>query len=154
VADRSEPVAVVGAAILDDLARPTRLFAARRTEPPHFAGGWEVPGGKVDPGETPEQALHREIREELGVSITLGDRLIGPLPDGRFALGEGYAMTAWLAEVSEGIPNPLESHDEVRWLGAHELYAVGWLPADLPVVAAVARATGLRPGRDSGEDGG
>ena len=56
-------------AIVDDLDHPTRLLAARRTEPPALAGGWEFPGGKVDPGESPLAALHREIREELGVPV-------------------------------------------------------------------------------------
>ncbi|NYG06267.1 8-oxo-dGTP diphosphatase [Phycicoccus badiiscoriae] len=130
--------AVVGAAVLDSLVRPTRLLAARRTEPPALAGGWEMPGGKVDPGETPEQALHREVREELGVEVELGERLPGPLPDGRWPLGETFAMTVWLARVTAGEPAPIEDHDQLRWLEAHDLYAVPWLPADLPIIDLVA----------------
>jgi 8-oxo-dGTP diphosphatase len=131
--------AVVGAAIVDDLAEPTRLLGARRTEPSALAGGWELPGGKVDPGESPQAALHRELREELGVSVLLGDQLTGPLGEGRWPLGDAYAMTVWWAVVVEGEPAPLEDHDVLRWLTADDLYAVPWLPADLPIVDVVAR---------------
>ena len=51
-------------------------------------------------------------------------------------------MLVWLAEVVEGDPQPIEDHDELRWLGPDELYAVGWLPADLPIVDLIARALG------------
>ena len=61
-------------ALVDDLARPTRVLAARRTEPPQLAGGWEFPGGKVEPGESSRQAASRETLEELGVRVRLGDR--------------------------------------------------------------------------------
>ena len=130
--------AVVGAALVDSLEAPSRLLAARRTGPPALAGGWELPGGKVDEGEEPHEALHRELREELGVEVVLGDRLGGPLPGGAWPLGEGWAMTVWFAEVASGEPAPLEDHDELRWLGPAELGSVPWLPADLPVVDAVA----------------
>lgn len=129
---------VVGAAIVDDLGVPTRLLAARRTEPPALAGGWEFPGGKVDPGETREQALHREVREELGVEVALGEQLPGPLPEGRWPLGESFAMTVWLAQVTAGDPAPIEDHDELRWLDHDGLYDVPWLPADLPIVDLIA----------------
>lgn len=136
--DRAPVTAVVGAAVVDDLDRPTRLLAARRTEPPALAGGWEFPGGKVDPGESPEEALHRELREELGVDVALGKRVPGPLEGGRWPLGESWAMTVWFAAVTSGEPAPIEDHDELRWLGADELYVVSWLPADLPIVDAIA----------------
>ena len=71
---------VVGAAVVDDLVRPTRLLAARRTEPSSLAGGWELPGGKVDDGEMPLAALHRELLEELGVEVRVGPHVPGPLP--------------------------------------------------------------------------
>src|SRR5262245_65819442 len=95
---------VVGAALVDRLDRPTRLLAARRTEPSALAGGWELPGGKVDPGESPLQAVHREVREELGVGIELGRHMAGPLPGGSWPVGERYEMFVWLAEVVEGTP--------------------------------------------------
>lgn len=139
---RSSLLLVVGAAIVDDLAHPTRLLAARRTEPPALAGGWELPGGKVDPGESPRSALHREVREELGVTIRLGQHVPGPMPGATWALGDRYEMLVWTAEVIEGEPAPIEDHDVLRWLCADELDDVAWLPADLPIVAALAALLG------------
>ena len=121
-------VLVVGAAIFDG----DRLLAARRREPPELAGGWELPGGKVDPGETDEQALVRECHEELGVVIRLLARVGGDWP-----MGSTATLRVWTAEVVEGTPQPLEDHSELRWLGSGEWYDVEWLAADLPVVRAV-----------------
>ena len=123
-------VCVVGAAILDG----DRLLAARRLEPPELAGGWELPGGKVDPGETDEQALVRECREELGVLIRLLDRVGGDWPMGTTAI-----LRVWTAEVVDGTPQPLEDHSELRWLEPSQWYDVDWLAADLPVVRALER---------------
>ena len=128
---------VVGAALVDDLARPTRLLSARRTEPSVLAGGWELPGGKVEPGEEPLAALHREVREELGVTVRVGEQVPGPLPGATWPLGDRYEMLVWLAEVVEGDPSPLEDHDELRWLGVDDLRDVAWLPADLPIVEQI-----------------
>lgn len=132
--DRQPVRLVVGAAIVDDLVRPTRLLSARRTEPAALAGGWELPGGKVDEGESPLSALHREVLEELGVRVQLGSHVPGPLPGSTWPLGDRYEMLVWLAEVVEGTPAPIEDHDELRWLALDDLRAVAWLPADLPIV--------------------
>ena len=142
--DESPPPlrSVVGAAIVDDLQRPTRLLAARRTEPPALAGCWELPGGKVDPGESDVEALHRELREELGVEVELGEVVRGPLADGRWPLGDTFAMTVFWARVTEGEVAPIEDHDALRWLTSSDLYAVSWLPADVPIVGVIADRLG------------
>lgn len=137
----SARVRVVGAAIVDDLTRPTTLLSGRRSEPPELAGGWELPGGKVEPGERPQDALLREIREELGVGIELGDLVEGPLAAG-WPLGDRYVMQVWLARITDGTPQPLEDHDQLRVLTRAELYDVSWLPADFGIIAAIAGLMG------------
>ncbi|TDC62213.1 (deoxy)nucleoside triphosphate pyrophosphohydrolase, partial [Actinomadura sp. GC306] len=127
---RREPgidLVVVGAAIISK----GRLLAAQRAEPPHMAGGWELPGGKVDPGESDEDALIRECHEELGIKIRLQDRIGGDWP-----LGARTVLRVWTANIIEGAPKPLE-HLALRWLAPTELYEVDWLPGDRPVIEAL-----------------
>jgi 8-oxo-dGTP diphosphatase len=128
---------VVGAAIVRD----GMLLAARRTEPEHLAGGWELTGGKVEPGETDEAALVREVLEELGVAVVLGSRVGGDWPLGR------YVLRVWLAQIVDGgEPSPLEQHDAVQWVPLDDVDAVGWLDGDRAPAEAAARLA-----RDRGE---
>ncbi|MBD8080057.1 NUDIX domain-containing protein [Cellulosimicrobium arenosum] len=129
---------VVAAAIVDDLTGPRRLLSARRSRPLHLAGRWEFPGGKVDPGETPTQALHRELHEELGVVAELGDEIVGP-DDGAWIITDRHVMRLWLARVVEGEPQPLVEHDELAWLPVGDWFSVPWLDADVRIVEELTR---------------
>jgi 8-oxo-dGTP diphosphatase len=122
-------IPVVGAAIV----RGGRVLAARRCEPVRFAGGWEFPGGKVEAGESDTEALVRECEEELGVTVAVGARL-GTSADGPIEL------TLYAATLLVGDPQPLQDHDELRWLAAGQLDDVAWLPIDLVLLPAVAAA--------------
>ncbi|MDN3026518.1 (deoxy)nucleoside triphosphate pyrophosphohydrolase [Streptomyces sp. S.PB5] len=127
----TEPIVVVGAALLNT----GRLLAARRSAPPELSGRWELPGGKVEPGETPEAALVRELREELGVEVAAGERIPGQWP-----LREPYVLQVWTAELLPGSPDPkpLQDHDDLRWLTAAELWDVPWLDQDVAAVREIA----------------
>jgi 8-oxo-dGTP diphosphatase len=122
----SELVAVVGAALLRD--DPPRVLASRRTDPPRLAGLWEFPGGKVEAGETDEEALLRELREELGIDAAVGERLGGDLP-----IGDTAVLRVYLCRILSG-ELTLVDHDEHRWLTAAELEDVPWIPVDLPLL--------------------
>ncbi|MCW2842941.1 MAG: hydrolase [Nocardioides sp.] len=121
---------VVGAAVLRD----GRVLAARRTTPAATAGRWEFPGGKVEPGETPEAALVREVAEELGCEV----EVTGWLP-GTAAIGSTHVLTVATTRLVSGEPDPRE-HDAVRWLAAHELGDVDWLEPDRPFLPALRSA--------------
>lgn len=121
-------VVVVGAAIL----HAGRLLAAQRVEPPELAGWWELPGGKVEPGEQDEAALVRECREELGVTIALRHRVGADWP-----VRPGFVLRVWTAEIVTGEARALRDHSALLWLGPDELDEVAWLPADVPIVSAL-----------------
>lgn len=117
----------MGAAII----RGGEVLAARRTAPPEAAGRWEFPGGKVEAGESPEDALVREIDEELGCGI----RVTGWLPGGAL-IGERHELRVACAVLTRGEPTPTE-HDLVRWVGTDELDDVDWLDPDRPFLAGL-----------------
>jgi 8-oxo-dGTP diphosphatase len=124
---------VVGGAVLHD----GRLLAARRSAPPELAGRWELPGGKVEPGESEEQALVRELREELGIDVLPLERIPGEWP-----LRPGLVLRAWTARLLSGVPQPLQDHDRLRWLTPGSVGAVPWLDQDVPAVTWAATRLG------------
>jgi 8-oxo-dGTP diphosphatase len=113
----------VGAAIFDAAGR---LLAAQRSAPARYAGLWEFPGGKVEAGETPAEALVRECREELAIEIEVG-ALVGQAD---IDIG---VLQVYRASILSGQPQARE-HRELRWLAPPELDDVPWIPADLPLV--------------------
>ena len=120
-----DTIRVVGAIIYRD----GRIMAAHRSGS-HGHVGWEFPGGKIEAGETPEQALRREVREELGLGLTtmwLFDTVEHDYPD--FHL----SMDCLVCPLPEGQEPTLTEHDEVRWLTRDELPDVDWLGADRTV---------------------
>ncbi|MFE0458011.1 (deoxy)nucleoside triphosphate pyrophosphohydrolase [Kitasatospora sp. NPDC058965] len=120
---------VVGGALI----HRGRVLAARRSTPAEVAGRWEFPGGKAEPGETQQQALERELHEELGIRARALSRLPGEWP-----VRPGLVLRIWAAELVEGEPQPLAEHSELRWLGPGELSEVDWLEHDREVLPAVA----------------
>ena len=144
---------VVAAAVLDNLEHPTTLLCAARSYPPEHAGQFELPGGKVEPAERPEQALARELDEEIGLGVRLGPELVVPRqlavaapPNSSpgddapaWPAMHGFRMRVWLAEPADPAHGPQRgaSHERLRWVGLAETDALPWLSADLPVLASI-----------------
>lgn len=134
----SPAVRVVAAVIADG----DRVLACRRAPHKDAAGRWEFPGGKVEPGETPEEALAREILEELGVRIRVG-ALLDRTVTGRVDLA------CYAATLDGPAPTVSTDHDALRWLsrGEHgdhgdrdELADLDWADADRPAIARLSRS--------------
>lgn len=102
-----------------------KIFAAQRGYGA-FKNGWEFPGGKIEPGETPEEALKRELLEELAVSVDINEFLCevtSNLPEGQLV------MDCFLCHLTDETPKLLE-HEDSRWLLPSEIDSVNWLKAD------------------------
>mgnify|MGYP001015235585 FL=1 len=122
-------IKVVAAVICDSLENTTKIFATARGYG-EFKGKWEFPGGKLEAGETSQQALIREIQEELDVKIEVGeliDTIEYDYPT--FHL----SMDCFLCVVVDG-EIILKEAEAARWLGKDELYSVDWLPADIALI--------------------
>ena len=122
-------IKVVAAIITKD----NRIFATQRGYG-DFKDGWEFPGGKVEEGERSEDAIVREIREELGADIKVTGFLTTVEHDYRnFHL----SMDCFWAELKDGTEMVLREHEAAKWLTLDELNTVDWLPADVKVVEGI-----------------
>ena len=130
-------IEVVGAVIVAD----GKVLCARRGPGGATGGLWEFPGGKVEPGETREAALVREIREELGCEIAVGECVTTTLHE-YDALT--VSLTTYWCELISGAPTATE-HEALRWFAPGDLSTVAWAPADVPAVGIV--STAVRPSR-------
>lgn len=122
-------IRVVAAVILSE----GKIFATQRGYG-DFKGGWEFPGGKIEEGETPENALRREIYEELDTEITVGE-LIDTI---EYAYPNFHlSMDCFWCEIISG-NLVLKEHEAARWLDKENLYSVEWLPADVSLIEKIA----------------
>ena len=121
-------IEVVAAVIIEN----GKLFATQRGYG-EFKDGWEFPGGKMEPGETGEQALARELREELAMKVEVG-KLIKTI---KYSYPNfDLTMHCYQVKITEGRPNLLE-HEAAKWVTKDEIDSVAWLPADLEVIEEV-----------------
>lgn len=130
-------IKVVAAVICDSIKDKKQIFATARGYG-EFRGQWEFPGGKIEEGETSQQALVREIQEELEVTIQVGD-LIDTIEYDypTFHL----SMDCFWCEVVGGTINLLEAED-AKWLTKDTLYDVQWLPADITLISTIGKMMG------------
>ena len=133
-------IKVVAAVICDNIKEKNKIFATARGYG-ELKGGWEFPGGKVEPGETPQQALVREIMEELDTEIKVGewiDTIEFDYPT--FHL----SMDCFWCQLVRGNLELLEAA-EARWLTKETLKSVEWLPADSGLIEKIEKALALLP---------
>lgn len=119
---------VVGAVIVDE----GKVLCAQRG-PGALAGMWEFPGGKIEAGETPREALAREIDEELRCSIKVGDDIASTTYEYDFGV---VVLTTFYCDLIEGEPD-LTEHAAVRWERPEQMHLLDWAPADIPAVKKI-----------------
>jgi 8-oxo-dGTP diphosphatase len=127
------PVTIVTAAVVE---RAGLLLVTRRIDGTHLAGHWEFPGGKCEPGESPEDCLARELREELGVVAEVGEEIYRTL----YAYADRRLDLRFFACEVEGEPLPLIGQ-EIRWVARGELRRLQFPPADRELVESLARVS-------------
>ena len=120
---------VVGAVI----RRDGLILCAQRGDKGSLPGLWEFPGGKIEAGETPREALEREIVEELNCRVLVGEQVTSTIHEYDFGV---VTLTTFYCELVEGLP-VLTEHEAVVWLPARSLNTLSWAPADIPAVERI-----------------
>ncbi|EEH64555.1 hydrolase, NUDIX family [Gleimia coleocanis DSM 15436] len=143
---------VVAAAIFNPHAKDPQILCAQRAYPDNLRGKWELPGGKVEPGEEYTTAIMREIREELRTEITLHSPILNPgSSDGSWPILNGRVMHVWLATCTTA-PTHHDDHLAIRWCSFTEASHLDWLSPNIPIMKAAfqvlteaKRTNSLRP---------
>lgn len=138
---------VVGAVVVDDLRQPTRFLAAQRAYPAQLRGQWEFPGGKVEPGEVPQAALARELREELDIVVKIGVEVTPDTPLSTWPLKPGLEMRVWLVSTDRPEIRPGTSHMQVKWVTPVQALDLNWLAPDLPIVRQIIKLMAAGQGK-------
>lgn len=141
---RAMALQVAPVVVATALVRDGRVLAAQRTRPPALDGRWELPGGRVEAGESEPAAVVRECREELGTSVVPGERLGTDLPI------DAGVLRVHAAHLAPGAPEPRAlEHAALRWVAAAEVPSVDWVDADRAVATELVEllgAAGRSPG--------
>ncbi|HEY6425114.1 MAG TPA: NUDIX domain-containing protein, partial [Pseudonocardiaceae bacterium] len=128
-----------------------RVLAQQRAYPPEAAGRWELPGGRVEPGESARHALVRECREELAVDVVPAEQLGADVP-----LPDGSVLRVYVARLADPTAQPVPvEHTALRWVGTAELADLDWLPPDRTLLPDLAReaATSIHVALNAGPKG-
>lgn len=124
-------IAVVGAVLI----RGQMILAAQRSSTMSLAGMWEFPGGKIEPNESPKEALLRELKEELLCTAEIGEHIQTTEYEYEFGI---VVLTTYYCSLKGDEPR-LTEHSEIRWIHVTKLDQLNWAPADIPAVEKVRR---------------
>ncbi|WP_338754837.1 (deoxy)nucleoside triphosphate pyrophosphohydrolase [Bacillus sp. FJAT-52991] len=126
---------VVGAVIIEN----GKILCAQRGERQILPLKWEFPGGKIEQGESPEEALRREIEEEMHCKIEIGEQVEHTVYEYDFGI---VHLTTFFCRIVEGKP-VLTEHVAIKWLAPHELTSLDWAPADIPAIEKLSQMSVL-----------
>ena len=116
------------------LKKEDKILIAKKREGKPLAGMWEFPGGKIEEGETPEESLIRELREEMDIKIKIKEYVGESIYD--YGDGKVISLKGFTAEIVEGNIK-LTDHDEYKWVTLEEIYNYKVAPADIPLISKI-----------------
>lgn len=127
----NKQINVVGAVVI----RAGSVLAAQRSQTMSLPGLWEFPGGKIESRESPQEALAREIQEELLCRVSVGERVEATTYEYEFGV---VTLTTFYATILDGEPHATE-HADLRWIPMADLHNLNWAPADIPTMKRILR---------------